>query len=360
MHARLTPVRVLGGLAAAFIAWLVLRPMIGARAGLCGAALLAAAGVWYLPRAVLLRILWTVPLFALLIFVTVQLMFHVPGSPFASEKNTTPEIRKQQEDLYGIPKRGFVGGCTFFGNYVGALITEGTMGPCIKVQGRSVTEVLLPALPVSLTLGLLALVFATAIGLILGVNAGLRSNTWIDYASMAFAIVGVSLPSFVIGAILIVVLSLGIPLTWFPVAGWGTYGHLVLPALALALPYSAYIARLARSGTVEVMTQDFVRTARAKGLSEGTVVIKHALKGALVPVVSFLGPAAAGIVTGSFVIETLFGIPGMGRWLVNGAINRDYYIVLGTVILECGIVMTFNLLVDLALPWIDPRLRGKA
>jgi oligopeptide transport system permease protein len=145
-----------------------------------------------------------------------------------------------------------------------------------------------------------------------------------------------------------------------PVAGWGSFPHLILPAIALALPYAAYIARLARSGTIDVMSQDFVRTARAKGLPERVVVVKHALRGALVPVVSFLGPAAAGIVTGSFVVETLFQIPGMGRWFVNGAVNRDYYVVLGTVILECALVTAFNLVVDLAMPLIDPRLRGKA
>jgi oligopeptide transport system permease protein len=143
------------------------------------------------------------------------------------------------------------------------------------------------------------------------------------------------------------------------VAGWGGYSHLPMPALTLALPYAAYIARLARSGTIEVMQQDFVRTARAKGLPERSVVLKHALKGAVLPVVSFLGPAAAGILTGSFVVETLFGVPGMGQWFVKGAINRDYSVVLGTAILYCALVTTFNLAVDLAYAWLDPRVRGE-
>lgn len=353
--------RVGGALTLAFLAWLLLRPGEALGPVLAGGAglLLGAAALAWLPRAVLLRTLWSLPLFALLIFVSIQLMFHVPGSPFASEKVAPPEVLAQQQRLYGIPEKGFLGGCEFFARYLRGIVVEGTLGPCIKVQGRSVTEVLLPALPVSLALGLLALVIAVGLGLFLGVRAGLRPNTARDYASMGFAVVGVSLPSFVIGSILLVVFSLGKPFAALPVAGWGTYAHLLLPAVALALPYSAYVARLARGGTLEVMSQDFVRTARAKGLPERAVVLKHALRGAIVPVVSYLGPAAAGIVTGSFVIETLFGIPGMGRWFVNGAVNRDYYVVLGTVLLECGIVIVFNLLVDLALPWLDPRLRER-
>jgi oligopeptide transport system permease protein len=188
-----------------------------------------------------------------------------------------------------------------------------------------------------------------------GVRAGLRPGSLADGASMAFATIGISLPSFVIGAGLMIVFALG--LRWLPVAGWGEYRHLVLPAVTLALPYAAYVARLARSGTIDTMSQDYVRTARAKGLSEAQVVLKHALKGAVVPVVSFLGPAAAQIMTGSFVVETLFGVPGMGQFFVKGAINRDYYLVLGTMLLYSGIVVVFNLLVDLAYAWLDPRVR---
>lgn len=357
---RLTPVRVAGGAALALVVWVVARGFVGWTAGAalglaCGG--LAAAKA---PRPVLLRVAWSVPLFLLLLFVSVQLMFRVPGDPFASEKVASAEVQQMQKDLYGIPEKSFVGASVFFARYVEGLLFEGTMGPCLKVQGRTVTEVLLPALPVSVSLGLLSLVIACTLGLFLGVRAGLAPNSPRDYLSMGFAIVGVSLPSFVIGALLLMLFALGLPLRLLPVAGWGTLGHLVLPAIALALPYAAYIARLARAGTVEVMTQDFVRTARAKGLSEREVVLKHALRGAIVPVVSFLGPAAAGIVTGSFVIETLFGIPGMGQWFVRGAVNRDYYIVLGTVLLSSSIVILFNLLVDLALPWIDPRLKERA
>ena len=360
MRDRFGTLRIAGGLSVAVFAWLVARPLVGPVPGLGVALLVGALAAWFLPRPVVVRVVWTLPMFALLLFVTIQLMFHVSGSPFASEKVTTPEVMKQQKALYGIPEKSFVGGCRFFGAYVYRLFADGTMGPCIKVQGRSVTDVLLPALPVSLTLGILAITIATGLGLTLGVVAGLKPNSIRDYLTTGFGILGVCMPSFVIGAILMVVFSLGKPFSWLPVAGWGSYGNLILPALSLALPYAAYIARLARSGTIEVMTQDFVRTARAKGLPEREVVLKHALRGALVPVVSFLGPAAAGIVTGSFVVETLFSIPGMGQWFVRSAQNRDYYVVLGTALLECGIVVVFNLLVDLALPLIDPRLRDRS
>jgi oligopeptide transport system permease protein len=209
-----------------------------------------------------------------------------------------------------------------------------------------------------MTLGLLALVIATALGLFLGIRAGLKPNSWADYSSMGLAMVGISLPNFVIGAALLIVFSLSFE--WLPVAGWGTYGHLLLPSITLALPYAAYIARLARGGTIEVMQQDFVRTARAKGLSEREVVLKHALKGAILPVVSFLGPAAAGIFTGSFVVETLFGVPGMGQWFVKAAIGRDYSVVLGAAVIYFSLITVFNLLVDFAYAWLDPRVKQEA
>jgi oligopeptide transport system permease protein len=213
-------------------------------------------------------------------------------------------------------------------------------------------------LPVSISLVLLALALAAAIGLVLGIRAGLRPNSSADYASMGLAMVGLSLPNFVIGAVLIIVFAL--ELGWLPVMGWGGYGEIVMPAITLALPYAAYIARLARSGTIEVMQQDFIRTARAKGVPEVAIVLRHALRGAILPVVSFLGPAAAGIMTGSFVVETLFGVPGVGQWFVKGAINRDYFIVLGTALVYATLVTVFNLVVDFAYAWLDPRVRRHA
>lgn len=300
---------------------------------------------------VLKRLAVLVPSMVALIFVTTLLMYQAPGSPFANEKVASPEVEAALRAQYGIPDSA----TAFFWVYMKRLVREGTLGPAIKVQGRSVEELLLPALPVSLSLGLLALLIATGLGLLLGVRAGLRPNSWSDHGSMALAMVGISLPNFVIGAGFMILF--GLALGWLPVAGWGDARHLVMPALTLALPYAAVIARLARGGTLEVMQQDFIRTARAKGLPERTVVWKHALPGALVPVVSFLGPAAAGILTGSFVVETLFGVPGMGQWFVKGALNRDYSVVLGTAIFYFGMITLFNLLVDLAYAWLDPRVR---
>ncbi len=357
MPSRLPLLRGLGGIALGFLVFLLGRGPFGVPLALLVGALVGAAGARFLPRMALSRVLWAIPLFLLLLFVAIQLMFLAPGDPFASEKNTSAEVRKQQEDKYGILDRSFVGGAVFFGKYVENLVKDGYMGPAIKVEGRSVTELLLPALPVSLTLGLLSLVLATALGMTLGIRAGLRPGSLADGLGMGVSMIGVSLPSFVIGALLILVFAL--KLGWLPVAGWGGFRHLVLPAITLALPYAAYIARLARSGTIEVMTQDFVRTARAKGLAESEVVMKHAFKGAIVPVVSYLGPAAAQIMTGSFVVETLFGIPGMGQYFVKGAVNRDYYVVLGTMLLYSGFVIFFNLLVDLAYAQLDPRVRGR-
>jgi oligopeptide transport system permease protein len=280
-------------------------------------------------------------------------MYQAPGSPFAGERVATPQVEATLRAHYGVPESA----TEFFGIYMKRLVVDGTLGPSLKVQGRSVETLLAPALPVSVSLGLLSLVIAVAVGLALGIRAGLSPNSFADTASMTLALGGISLPSFVIGAGLMILFSL--KLGWLPVAGWGGYGHLVLPAITLSLPYAAYVARLARTGTIEVMQQDFIRTARAKGVPERDVVLRHALRGAILPVVSYLGPAAAGILTGSFVIETLFGIPGVGQWFVKGAVNRDYSVVLGTAILYASLVTGFNLLVDLAYSLLDPRVRGQ-
>jgi oligopeptide transport system permease protein len=351
----LTPrmARLVGALFGAAVVFGIARATSGIVVGsLIGAAVGVAA--WAkLPVRVLRRIAFLVPSLVVLIFTTTLLMYRAPGSPFAQERATTPQVEAALRAHYGVPKSA----TAFFGIYMRRLVVDGTLGPSIKVQGRTVESLLAPALPVSASLGLLALVMATATGLALGIRAGLRPNSAADYVSMGLAMVGVSLPNFVIGATLMIVFALKLGL--LPVAGWGGYPHLVMPAVTLALPYAAYIARLARSGTIEVMSQDFVRTARAKGLPERDVVLRHALPGAILPVVSFLGPAAAGILTGSFVVETLFDVPGVGQWFVKGAINRDYSVVLGTAILYAALVTALNLVVDLAYAWLDPRVRGQ-
>lgn len=344
--------RVLAALLLSAVVIVVLKPMLGVVGWLAGAVVLVVSHR-FLPERVMRRVCFMIPSLVLLIFVTTLLMYHAPGNPFAREKVASPQIEAALRAHYGIPESAL----EFFHIYMRRLLVEGSLGPSVKVQGRMVEELLQPALPVSMALGVLALAMATALGLLLGVKAGLKPRSLADHGSMALALIGISLPNFVIGATLMIVFAL--KLGWLPVAGWGGYAHLILPAITLALPYAAYIARLARNGTIEVMQQDFIRTARAKGLPERVVILKHALKGATLPVVSFLGPAAAGIMTGSFVVETLFGVPGMGQWFVKGAINRDYAVVLGTAIIYMALVTSFNLIVDLAYAWLDPRVRGQ-
>jgi oligopeptide transport system permease protein len=346
--------RVLGALVAGAALALMLRPFAGPgpAAGLGAAAALAA--LLALPGPVLRRLAFLGPSLALLVFATCLLMYRAPGSPFASERVAAPQVEAALRAQYGVPEDAVA----FFRVYTTRLVTEGSLGPSLKVQGRSVEDLLLPALPVSLSLGLLALVLAVALGLALGVAAALRPRSLADHACTGLALVGVSVPSFVVGALLLAVFAL--EMRWLPVAGWGGFAHVWLPAVTLALPPAAWIARLARGGLVETLRQDFVRTARAKGLPERDVVLRHALRGALLPVVAYLGPAAATVLTGSFVVETLFGVPGMGQWFVKGAINRDYSVVLGTSILYASLVTLLNLAADALAAWLDPRLREGA
>lgn len=343
--------RWLGAALFGLVVGIVLRFSLGTLGGCVSGVVSAALAFRLLPRLVLRRVVFLVPALVLLIFATTLLMYRAPGNPFANERATSPQVEAALRAQYGVPKTAH----QFFGIYMRRLLVEGTLGPSIKVRGRTVEELIAPAFPVSLSLGLLALTLSVIVGLALGVLAGIKRNSVADHLSMALALVGVSLPSFVIGAALMIVFSLW--LGWLPVAGWGSYRHLLMPAFALSLPSAAVIARLSRSGVIEVMQQDFIRTARAKGLPESWVIGRHALRGAIIPVVSYLGPAAAGIMTGSFVVEVLFAIPGMGQWFVKGAINRDYSVVLGTAIVYFGLVIVFNLLVDLAYAWLDPRVR---
>jgi oligopeptide transport system permease protein len=346
--------RALGAVFGAALGFATLRHALGdaAAALVCAA---AGALAWRaVPPRVLRRLAFLVPSFALLIAVTTALMYLAPGNPFAQERALPPAVEAALRARYGVPESAFA----FFRSYSERLLVAGDLGPALKVQGRSVAELLGPALPVSLALGGSALLLAFGLGVGLGVRAGLRPNSASDHASMGLALLGISLPNFVIGAVLVILFAL--QLGWLPVAGWSGPASVLLPCVTLALPYAAVIARLARAGTVEAMRQDFVRTARAKGLPERSVVLRHALRPALLPVVSYLGPAAAGILTGSFVVETLFGVPGMGQWFVKGAINRDYPVVLGTALFYFGLVSLFNLAVDLAYSWLDPRTEAGA
>lgn len=234
------------------------------------------------------------------------------------------------------------------------LIT-GDLGPSFKYVDRSVTELISKSFPVSMQLGLCALAIALCLGLPAGVIAALKKNSLLDYVPMSTAMIGICLPTFVMGPFLIMIFSSG--LGWFSPIGWYTWGDMVLPSLTLGLYYAAYVARLTRGGMLEVLNQDFIKTARAKGASESRVILKHSLRGGLLPVVSFLGPAFAGLISGSFVIETIFSIPGLGKFFVTAAFNRDYTMVLGTVLFYATLIIVMNLLVDIAQAWLNPRTR---
>jgi oligopeptide transport system permease protein len=277
----------------------------------------------------------------------------VPGGPFTAEKAVTPEILRNLEAHYGLDKplwRQYL-------DYLGSL-AQGDLGPSFKYPNRTVNEILLDKLPVSAELGLLSLGVALVLGITLGTIAAVRRNTWADYMASSFGMIGISVPTFVVGPLLVLVAA--IHLGWFNASGWYSPMDRVLPALVLGIAYAAPISRLTRGGMLEVLHQDFIRTARAKGASEFRVVTRHALRGGLLPVVSYLGPAVAGILTGSFVIETIFQIPGIGREFVNSAFNRDYTLVLGTVILYAVLIMALNLVVDVVQAWMNPKVRLEA
>lgn len=286
----------------------------------------------------------------LVISATFFMIRFVPGGPFTAEKAVTPEILRNLEAHYGLDKplwRQYL-------DYLGSL-AHGDLGPSFKYPNRTVNEILLDKLPVSAELGLLSLGVALVLGITLGTIAAVRRNTWADYMASSFGMIGISVPTFVVGPLLVLVAA--IHLGWFNASGWYTPMDRVLPALVLGIAYAAPISRLTRGGMLEVLHQDFIRTARAKGASEFRVVTRHALRGGLLPVVSYLGPAVAGILTGSFVIETIFQIPGIGREFVNSAFNRDYTLVLGTVILYAVLIMALNLVVDVVQAWMNPKVR---
>ena len=286
----------------------------------------------------------------LVITATFFMVRFVPGGPFTAEKAVTPEILRNLEAHYGLDQplwRQYL-------DYLGSL-ARGDLGPSFKYPNRTVNEIIFDKVPVSAELGAISLAVALVLGIALGTLAAIRRNTWVDYVASSFGMIGISIPTFVVGPLR--VLALAIHLGWFNASGWYGPADRVLPALVLGIAYAAPISRLTRGGLLEVLNQDFIRTARAKGASEFRVVTRHALRGGLLPVVSFLGPAVAGILTGSFVIETIFQIPGIGREFVNSAFNRDYTLVLGTVILYAVLIMALNLAVDIAQAWMNPKVR---
>jgi len=301
-------------------------------------------------RFIAVRILQTVPVLWVIVTATFFMIRFAPGGPFTAEKAVSPEILRNLEAHYGLNRPLY----RQYLDYVGSLL-RGDLGPSFKYPNRTVNEIIADKLPVSLELGALALAVALLAGLGLGILAAVRRNSWVDTVASSLALTGICVPAFVLGPLLILLFA--VHLGWFNASGWEEPIDRVLPSLTLGAAYAAYIARLTRGGMLEVLGQDYIRTARAKGASEGRIVFRHALRGGLLPVISFLGPAAAGILTGSFVVETIFQIPGIGREFVNSAFNRDYTLVLGTVILYAAFVIGMNLLVDVAQAWLNPRLR---
>ncbi len=299
------------------------------------------------------RVLQSIPVILVVITVTFFLVRLAPGGPFSAEKAVTPEVKAALEAQYGLHLPVFQQYIAYLGD-----LAHGDLGPSFKYPGRSVNELIAAGFPVTAELGLYALLVAIIIGGIAGVVASLRPNTAQDYIPMSVAMIGICVPSLLMGPILILVF--GIYLEWLPVSGWGDIpGDKILPAITLGSTYAAYIARLSRAGMLEVMSQDYIRTARAKGLPEWQVVVRHALRGGMIPVVAFLGPAFAGLLSGSFVVETIFQIPGLGRFYVQAAFNRDYTMILGATVFLAVLIVVFNLLSDILAAWMNPRLRSQ-
>ena len=297
------------------------------------------------------RLLQAIPVLLVVITATFFLVRAAPGGPFSAEKAVPPEVLKALEAQYQLDLPVW----QQYTHYLGDLL-QGDFGPSFKYPGRSVNELIISGLPASAELGLYALLVAIIIGSLAGITASLRPNTAQDYLPMSAAMIGICMPSFLLGPLL--VLIFGIWLEWLPVTGWGDIpGDKLLPALTMGSGYAAYIARLSRGGMLEVLSQDYIRTARAKGLPERVVILKHAIRGGMIPVVAFLGPAFAGLLSGSFVVETIFQIPGLGRFFVQAAFNRDYTMVMGSTVFFAMLIIIFNLLSDVVSVWINPRLR---
>jgi oligopeptide transport system permease protein len=360
-----------------------------------------------LGRYVLRRLLWMPLVLLVLVTVSFFLIRAAPGGPFSAERNVPEAVEKNLEAKYGMNDPAVVQ----YGRYVAGLV-QGDFGPSFKFKDRDVNRILADGLPATLTLGCVAIVLALAIGLTAGTIGAVRQNSFFDYASMSVATFGMSIPTFVIGPLLVLVFALAwkafpvsgfdVGIAWTPVlvaaglllawrvAEWVRLGPgriragreigaawlgalvlattaavsmlvanptLVLPAVTLALPYASRIARLMRAGMLEVVNQDYIRTARAKGLAESAVVVRHAIKGGILPVVSYLGPAISGVLVGSLVVEKIFNIPGIGRELVEAAFSRDYFLVLGIVVLDGVLLVLLNLIVDVAYGFLDPRIR---
>jgi len=298
------------------------------------------------------RLVGALPTLLVIVTVAFFLMRLAPGGPFDDEQTLAPEIAANLEAAYGLDQPILVQ----YRNYLGGLL-RGDLGPSFRYKDFEVSELIARGLPITAGLGAAALLLAVVTGVPLGMLAGRRRNRTSDHVVMGVALAGIAVPNFVVAPLLALVF--GVLLGWLPVSGWesGNLRYAILPVVTLALPVIAYIARLTRGSLLEVLQSPHIRTARAKGLSESRILWRHAFKPTILPVVSFLGPATAALLTGSLIVEQIFGLPGVGRYFVQGAVNRDYTLVMGMVVFYAVLIMLLNLLVDLAYGWLDPRIR---
>lgn len=299
---------------------------------------------------ILKRLLAMIPVLWIIATLTFVLMKAAPGGPFDSERQIPAEILKNIEEQYHLNDPLLVQ----YGRFLGQL-ARFDLGPSFRYAGRSVNDIIAETFPVSATLGILALIYALLFGVAAGLFAASKPNSVRDYSAMGISMLGICMPSFVIGPLLVLVFAS--TLKWLPVAGWDSWKDMILPSLTLGTSYAAYISRLTRAGLMDIIRQDYIRTAKAKGLSGFAIMVRHTMRGGLLPVVSFMGPAVAAVVTGSLVVETLFNIPGLGRFFVQSALNRDYTLVMGTVLFLAVLVLLCNLVTDVIYAFLDPRVR---
>lgn len=285
-----------------------------------------------------------------IITITFMLMHSIPGGPFTGEKNIPDAILKNIEARYKLND-------PLWKQYIDYIVNLAhfDLGPSFKYPGRTVNDIISESFPVSLTLGMTSIFLAIAVGIPAGIISALRQNKWQDYLTMFLTTLGISVPSFVIATVLIYVFAIKLQL--LPAAMWGGVEYIILPTVALAGMPMAFIARLTRSSMLEVLGQDYIKTAKAKGLPEHVIIYRHALKNALIPVITYIGPMAAAILTGSFVVETIFAIPGLGRHFVTSIYNRDYTVILGVTVFYSMLVVGLNMIVDLIYPLLDPRIK---
>ncbi len=307
-------------------------------------------------KYIIRRLLSLIPTMFVIVTLSFFMMRFAPGGPFSSEKKVPEQVLQNLMKKYHMDEPLMQQYFRYLGD-----VLRGDFGPSFRYRDSTVNQLIAQSMPNSMMLGAIALTMAVMAGIIIGIISAIKQNRWQDYAAMSVAVIGISVPLFVIGPVLQLVF--GLKLRWLPISGWITSRDglktLILPALTLSFPYFAYIARISRASILEVLRSDYVRTARAKGLSERVVIGRHVIKGGLLPVVSYLGPAFSGIIIGSLVVESVFAIPGVGRVFVQSAINRDYTLIMGEVIVYSLILVSMNFIVDIVYGFLDPRISYK-